>query len=287
MIDDPAGSSRISPTAHYTAYVWYKHGMSHPALATRLGAVLWRALRPMNLWYERFGERPGLDMSLLARHRVLDHLLERAIVSGEVRQVIEIASGLSPRGYHFARRHRGAGLRYIEADLPEMAAHKRRLLDGAGLRGDNHEIVVMDALAEDGASSLAGVCAAQLDRDRGTAIITEGLLGYFDEDSVRGMWSRFARCLRGFPGGLYLSDLNLAGDVRAMRSAAVFKFLLEKFARGKTYLHFADPADAERALRACGFAAARVHDPDEFAALVDVPGVGRKQIVRLLAARAQ
>lgn len=284
MAGDP--SSRISPTAHYTSYVWFKHGLSHQALATRLGAGLWRTLRPMNLWYERFSERPSLDMSLLARHRVLDHLLERAIVSGEVRQVIEVAAGLSPRGYHFARRHRGIGLRYVEADLPDMAAHKRRLLEGAGLLGEDHRVVVIDALAEDGPSSLAGVAGVHLDPDRGTAIITEGLLGYFDEVAVRGMWKRFARCLRGFPGGLYLSDLNLSGDMAAMRGARIFKFLLETFARGKTHLHFEHPTDAERALRECGFGEARVHDPDEFAAMVDVPGVGRRHLVRLIEARA-
>ena len=73
-------SSRISPTAHYTSYVWFRHGMSHPALATPLGARLHLALRPMNLVYGQISKRPNLDMMLLARHRVIDKLLERALV---------------------------------------------------------------------------------------------------------------------------------------------------------------------------------------------------------------
>src|SRR5687768_12863247 len=113
-------SSRISPTAHYTSYVWFRHGMSHPALATPLGARLHMALRPMNLVYGRVSKRPNLDMMLLARHRVIDKLLEKEIVEGRVGQVIEIAAGLSARGLRFARRF--PQIRYLEADLPAMAA---------------------------------------------------------------------------------------------------------------------------------------------------------------------
>ena len=32
--------SRVSPTAHYTADVWVRSGLSDPALSTRLGAPL-------------------------------------------------------------------------------------------------------------------------------------------------------------------------------------------------------------------------------------------------------
>src|SRR5258706_3280056 len=119
-------SSRISPTAHYTAQVWFRHGMSHPALETAYGRKLHAALAPINYAYRLTG-RPNLDEMLLARHRSLDALLERAISAGEVSQVIEVAAGLSPRGFSFTRQH--PELTYIEADLPDMAAHKRRALE--------------------------------------------------------------------------------------------------------------------------------------------------------------
>src|SRR4051812_43465992 len=93
-------SSRISPTAHYTSQVWFRHGMSHPALETAFGRRLHAALAPINFAYRVTG-RPNLDEMLLARHRCLDALLERAIASGEVSQVIEVAAGLSPRGFTF------------------------------------------------------------------------------------------------------------------------------------------------------------------------------------------
>jgi len=277
-----ADSSRISPTAHYTGWVWYRNRMSHPALATPLGRVLHGALRPLNVAWERLGSRPSLDMMLLARHRVIDLLLERAIAAGEVGQVIEVAAGLSPRGLRFAGRH--PTLRYLEADLPEMAAHKRRVLTGAGVLGARHEVVEIDALADAGPSSLDAL-AARLDPALGTAIVTEGLLGYFDTPSVEGMWRRFARALGRFPAGLYLSDFHVGDDVGGMRSARYFRVLLSAFARGKVYTHYRSAADAEQALRAAGFASARLHRPADHAHEVEIPGAERGHVVRLIEAR--
>src|SRR5262249_33901073 len=161
-------------------------------------------------------------------HRMIDHILEREIAAGRVGQVLEIAAGLSPRGFRFARRH--PTLTYVEADLPDMAAHKARALDGAGLRGASHVVARIDALAESGPESVAGVAAAHLDPARGTAIITEGLLNYFDLPAVTGMWTRFAATLRGFPHGLYLADVAMFGGEAASFSTRGFQRLVETFA---------------------------------------------------------
>lgn len=276
-------SSRISPTAHYTSTVWFRHGLSHPALATARGARLHAALRPMNACYERLGTSPSLDMMLLARHLSLDALLEREIGAGRVGQVIEVAAGLSPRGARFTRRF--ADLPYLETDLPAMVRHKRRALEAGGLRGPRHEVVALDALAEQGPASLEAL-ARRLDRDRGLAILTEGLLGYFDTPAVEAMWRRFARVLRGFAHGVYLSDLNLAGDVHGMRSTRAFRLILSRFARGRVHLHWDTAAAAEAALRDAGFATAALHLPCEVRELA-FPGGERHHTVRLVEARVE
>ena len=92
------GSDAISPTAHYTGYVWYRHGLSHPGLATPEGRALYHAARPFNFGARSLGG-PTLEGFLLARHRAIDALLDQAISSGAVGQVIEVAAGLSPRGW--------------------------------------------------------------------------------------------------------------------------------------------------------------------------------------------
>jgi O-methyltransferase involved in polyketide biosynthesis len=244
---------RIGPTAHYTGYVWARNGLSHPELATTEGRVLFDALQPAMLLSSAIGG-PALEAYLLARHRAIDALLERAIEERGVSQVIEVAAGLSPRGWRFANRY-GERLRYIEADLPEMAARKRAALERIASLSERHEVRVLDALEDDGPESLAAV-TAELDDQRGLAIVTEGLLGYVPTDAVNGIWRRFARALAGFPTGRYISDLHLGGAVTPPVQA--FRLLLSAFVRGRVYLHFDDADGAEAALRAAGFASAQV-----------------------------
>jgi O-methyltransferase involved in polyketide biosynthesis len=274
--------SRVSPTAHYTAEVWVRSGLSDPALSTRLGALLHAALTPLNATYGRLSGRPDLDAMLVARHRALDGLLEREIATGRVGQVIEIAAGLSGRGYRFARRF--PDLRYVETDLPDMARHKRRMLDGAGLRGPNHDVRPLDALARDGPASLAAV-AAELDRARGLAIVTEGLLSYFARDAVLALWRRIAATFGGFPHGIYLSDLHLAGDVDGIWIAELFRVGLEIFARGAVRYHFGSVDETIAALRAAGFRDAHLYDPCHVVP-PDRLGCTCGHLIRVLAATA-
>jgi O-methyltransferase involved in polyketide biosynthesis len=275
------GSETISPTAHYTGYVWYANGLSHPAFATREGRLLYGALRPANAASRAVGG-PTLEGLLLARHRVIDHLLERAIADGRVSQVVEVAAGLSPRGWRFARRHPGA-LRYIEADLPGMAARKRAILAEAGDDVPGHEVREIDALAEGGPGSLAELAAA-LDPARGVAIITEGLINYFDVEKVAGMWRRFAEVLGRFPHGLYLSDLHIGDETRGP-FIGLFQAVLGAFVRGRIHVPFHGPDDAGRALAAAGFGEAALHRPIDLAPEVGEVEAGGGSRVRIVEAR--
>lgn len=278
----PRGSDAISPTAHYTGYVWYRNGLSHPGLVTPQGRLLYQVLRPFNSGSRRLGG-PSLEGFLLARHRAIDGLLDQAIRAGRVGQVIEIAAGLSPRGWDFSRRY-GGHLRYVEADLPDMARRKRERLHAAGLQMPRHSVVPLDALADEGALSLAAL-AQTLDPAQGLAIVTEGLLNYFDTPAVLGMWRRFAAVLQRFPAGVYYSDLHLAGDNRGAPVRA-FGSLLGQFVRGRVHLHFGSAAEAEEALKRCGFRTARVVSPPPQAdrgGIVDARGA---RLVRVVDATA-
>lgn len=253
------GSTRISPTAHFTGYVWYQHGLGDPALRTRTGQLLVAAFAPIDR-LARWAGGPNLEDVLLARHRAIDDLLERAIATRGVSQVLEVASGLSPRGLRFTHRF-GSRLRYVEADLPGMARRKREALERAAGRRDpeQHRVIQLDALAESGPASLAAVAETHLDPDAGLAIITEGLVNYFDRQTVEAMWSRFAAVLARHPHGLYVSDLHLAEQMEKVRGARSFAVLVSLLARGRVHIHYRDEGSAGVALLAAGFAEARLH----------------------------
>ena len=243
-------SETISPTAHYTGYVWARNGLSHPELETVEGRVLYESLRPMMAVGGLVGTG-RLEAYLLARHRAIDALLERAIEQRGVRQVVEVAAGLSPRGWRFARRY-GQQLTYVETDLPGMAQRKRGALERIGSDPQRHTVHELDVLQEDSLATLAG----ELDPSQGLAIVTEGLLPYLPTDAVRAMWRRFATTLSGFAAGVYVSDVQI-GSVQDAATRA-FRVMLSVFVRGQVYLHFEDREDVVAALTEAGFAAAAV-----------------------------
>lgn len=256
-----SGSDRISPTAHYTGYVWVRNGLADPRFATMEGRALFTALRPATSAIGWLG-KPNMESHLLARHELIDHFLTEAIEQRGVSQVIEVAAGLSGRGSRFTRRY-GDGLTYLEADLPAMADRKRRLLDRVGSGGAGHAVVDVDALRDSGTGSLARL-AERLDPQHGLVIITEGLINYFSREDVTGMWRRFARVLSGFSTGRYLSDLHLDRSSSGLIAEAAAT-LLSVFVRGRVHLHFADAEETVGALRAAGFAEATLHNPASFA----------------------
>jgi O-methyltransferase involved in polyketide biosynthesis len=259
-----ASSAAISPTAHYTGQVWSRNGLSHPFLATRGGRLLFDALEPVMRASALVGG-PSLEPYLLARHRAIDARLRHAIEHRGITQVVEIAAGMSPRGWRFDGAYRDR-LTYVEADLPAMAARKRAALERIGSLSERHRIVDLDALRDAGPGSLDAV-AAELDPSAGLVVITEGLLGYLPPPAVEDLWVRIARTLSRFDGGVYLSDLHL-GSVNGPAVRA-FRLALSAFVRGRVYLHFDGAPQAEARLRAAGFVEATVTDVGELAHILE------------------
>lgn len=256
----------VSPTAHYTGYVWARNGLSPPEFQTLEGRFLFESLRPLMTVNSILG-RGSLEQYLLARHRAIDLLLEHAIEEHGITQVLELAAGLSARGWRFTTRY--PEIRYIEGDLPDMVTRKRQSLQRVDGRSAQHEVVELDVLRESGPGSLAAV-AAELESGRGLVIITEGLLGYLPTDQVAGIWRRCAHTLSAFSHGDYVSDVHLSSlqtvEVRA------FRVLLSAFVRGRVYLHFRDPAEVVDALRTAGFARAEVRPAFAIAQMPAQPG---------------
>lgn len=275
---DPA---HISPTAHYTGYVWRRHGLSPPELGTTLGrGMFWALEGPMRIASRFFGGLT-LETMLIQRHRIIDHLLERAIVAGSVQQVVEVAAGLSARGWRFTQAR--PDLVYVEGDLPAMVENKRAALPR---RSPHHHVIAIDALVDSGPASLAEATAALLDPSVGTAIITEGLLPYFAREDVLAMWRRFARFLGTFPRGLYLSDLHIHDEAQQRLPLRTFQLLLGTVVRGEVHVKsFASEEEVITAVRQAGFATATIHRPRALASELELPLTRGPDIVNIVEAQ--
>ena len=276
-------TARISPTAYYTGHVWCRNGLSHPALDTREGAALFTMLRPVMRAGRAVTRGVALEEMLLQRHKIIDHLLAREIDAGRVGQVLELAAGMSGRGVRFTRRYGSSGLRYVEGDLPAMAERKRGRLSAAGLDRPGHDVVAIDVLTDEGPMSLAEATRDLFDPREGIAVITEGLLSYFDTPTTERLWARIARFVEPFAGNVYLSDLHLGGRMNRP-AVAVFRRMLQVFARGRTHVHFVEECEVAPALKKHGFARAVVHRPADWEAELGLPGVGGMEAVQVLEA---
>lgn len=217
---------------------------------------------------------PTLEDFLLARHRIIDHLLEEAVAAGHVAQVVELACGMSPRGLTFVERH--PDLTYVEVDLPDMAERKRRLLDAVRPAVPRHRVEAADVLK---GVQLSRVFAG-LRRDRGVAVVTEGLLNYLPRADVVELWRRIAHELHRFPRGRYYSDLHVASETGRVDRA--FTIALGTLVRGRVHLHFDDGPAAHRHLLAADFDRVRLVAPADYTAVLpgmDAPGAGRVRVV--------
>jgi len=265
-------SSSISFTAHYTAQTWQEHGLSLPQLKTGAGEAMYRLMEPA----ERAGRvllGTNLRAMLVERHTTMDRLLGEILDAAPDTQVLEIACGLSARGYRFSQSH--PGIRYVEADLPRMAATKSALLAKVEGLSPEHEVLPIDILATAGAHSLEAVLAAAFDQGRPIAVITEGLMNYFPLPVATGFWRRLAAALKRFPAGTYLTETYPAPDrplVRLVARAAAGG--LRVISRSGAAIHFARDADAVVHLGKAGFGEVHSHRPDS------------RSLVRVLVAEA-
>lgn len=277
-----ASSAHISPSAHYTGYVWYRHRLADPAFVTPFGRFVHKLLWPVT-WGARAGFGLDIEAFLLQRHLQIDAQLTEAIERRGVRQVVEIACGLSPRGRRFCSRY--PELQYLEADLPAMAARKRLLLHGEGWLDSRHQVRAVDILAERGNQSLAALLAS-LDRSQPVVVITEGLVNYFPLELIEGFWSRLATGLSDFPEATYLTELY--PDLREHPRYRQLRWgveLIGRLTRGSYPLHYRDHAEIVTGFQRCGFARVQVLDPSADAGSLGLPAARLPGLVRVIQAQ--
>lgn len=272
-------SASISFTAYYTSEVWRQNGLSSDIFASKTGRTLYRLGQPIEAIAARVAG-VSIGQTLLQRHLLIDEIVHRAIAGG-VTQIVEIACGLSPRGLRFCAQY--PQLHYVEADLPDMAAYKKHLLTQAQQLSERHRVVSIDILAEQGEQCLAEVFAAQLDPNRATLVITEGLINYFDLPTIQPFWQRLAQALAMYPKGAYVTDLypNLTWHP-VVKLTSAFKKGLAFATRSKVTLHFDDHAAIQRGFAACGFAQTTVHLPEDYYGVLPIPKSRMASLVRVV-----
>lgn len=243
------GNTRVGPTALYTAQAWrdgkFENAeyFDHP-----LGRVMYTAsgltqklLRPLLPAFLK-----DFHKFLFIRHRSFEDRLD-AIVPD---MVIEIASGLSPRGMTYARHW--PATRYVELDLPNMVAAKRARQSGVPLP-ENYQLAETDILADDFIDRLP----VKPTPEQTIVVITEGLMDYLNMNEKQQAWSNVVKLLNmAAPDSRYLTECWPQARLSATSRTARLSVSGLSMLVGRSMLAnlFDDRHDADKAMRKAGFA---------------------------------
>ncbi len=254
IVNTASPHRHISFTAHYTGYIWYKEGISHAALASNKGRWLTRLLSPFETWAESVvGD--SMRSTLRQRHALIDRQLDRLLAKYPDAQILEIAAGLSPRGWRY--RQKFPNLVYIEVDLPDMALAKRLAL--LHIEKPEPRIEAVDLFGDEFQPLLE-----TLDSNRPLIIISEGLVNYFNKDMLSDLWTRLATGLKHFPIGVYLTDIYPEPVTRRLgRLIWQGSKVLKVMSRSAFAFHFISPTQATHAMQAAGFKTSLVFQPSD------------------------
>lgn len=245
----------ISFTAHYTGYIWYQMGISHPVFATAKGKTLAALVHPIESWAEKY-VGGSMRTTLKQRHTMLDQHLEDLIQKHPDLQVLEIACGLSPRGWWFRQHY--PSIRYRELDLPDMAATKQAALQQ--IETDADDVLSVDLFTEAFASAFT-----VFDPHRPLVVISEGLINYFEKPLLQQLIQAIANYGRDFKQLHYLTDLY--PEPTQNKLATIIwnsSRLLKWMSRSAFSFHFKTPKEVEHFFHEAGFHQVIVQQPKQF-----------------------
>ena len=245
----------ISFTAHYTGYIWYQMGISHPEFATKKGKMLAAVAHPVETWAEKY-VGGSMRTTLKQRHQIIDEILEKLIAQHPDLQVLEIASGLSPRGWAFRQKY--PQIDYRELDLPDMAAIKTQALQQ--LQADSPQVLSADLFSEDFQNAFA-----VFDPSRPLVIVSEGLINYFNQAHIQQLLKNIVNCGAAFKTLHYLTDLypeptqNKLANIIWSSSK-----LLKVISRSAFSFHFTMPEHVKHFVQAAGFKSVQILQPTHY-----------------------
>lgn len=245
----------ISFTAHYTGYIWYQMGISHPALATSKGKTFVRLLSGFESLAEKY-VGGSMRSTLKQRHQMLDEQLEVLIAEHPDLQVLEIACGLSPRGWWFRQKY--PHITFRELDLPDMAATKNAALKQ--FETNAPEVFAVDLFQP----QLAEVFA-QFDAKRPLVIVSEGLINYFSLEMLQQLLHSLLQHSQHFQNLHYLTDIY-PEPIKNKLATLIWNCskLLKVLSRSAFSFHFQTPEAAEQFMKNAGFNTVTVLQPAQY-----------------------
>ena len=203
LLHDPTEDNEqfdpISPTAKIVGYL---RGMDR-SLNLAKDSSLQQDGDQLLKQLEIIDEVTQASMAVLfqSRYRAINAL----IASSQTSQVVEFASGISPRGLQWSRT--SPGTIYVESDLPHLMIHKAKLIRNTLMDETNEARGVLHCCAVDVLNQESVVESLNaLDTEKPFSLVTEGLLLYFQENEMRTFLENISYVLKRFKHAVWITD---------------------------------------------------------------------------------
>ena len=160
-------------------------------------------------------------------------------------QVLELASGFSPRGMDLCRR----GILYVELDLDGMIDQKRRMVAAIlGTIPDSLKLVSGSVLDQ---AAVTAACASF--RDEPVTITTEGLLRYLTFEEKTQFASNVKQILARYGGTWVTPDIHIKEFAPGRSRSEFHQQLMQGLGRDIGGNYFDSVEHARVFFEACGF----------------------------------
>lgn len=158
--------------------------------------------------------RASMAVLFQSRYRTIN----AAIASRGTQQVVEFASGISPRGLQWSQM--SPGTIYVESDLPHLMIHKAKLIRNTLLEGSRKSRGVLHCCAVDVLDRQSVLeCLGSLNSEKSFSIVTEGLLLYFGETEMRQFLSNISTVLHEFNDAVWIADFVAKENLQELFSS--------------------------------------------------------------------
>lgn len=193
---------RIAPTAWGVAYERAHSDIPYAKeILEEMDSVM-NPSDPLQADYMDSVKRRSLAPQFEARFKLINRLFEE----NRTDQVLELAAGLASRGLMMTDKH--PDMKYVELDLPSMAASKRQLLQDLYSKGKVAPRVGLQIMDGD-ALSYESISAAVIDFERKPiTVINEGLLRYLNMEQKAVVARNVRSLLERFGGTWITSDIT-------------------------------------------------------------------------------
>lgn len=254
MEKQPSEHASISFTAHYTGEMWQKLGLSHPALATKRGKQLHKLMYPIE-WFANTFFGVTTNKTLTSRHHLIDQCAIKFIEKFPNTQVVEIAAGLSPRGWRFLQNH--ADISYAEIDLTAMSQLKQT--KSQNLPAPTPSFHTIDIIKDDLSDFFN-----ELDKNRPVLIITEGLINYFSLDVLAKLSQKLAKHLQAFSNTAWITEnYPFSTNKNYNKLVKTASFALGKLTKSSFSFYFDKPASLIDFFQKNGFTKVDIYQPSQ------------------------